>query len=199
MCRFIETIKIVDGSAQNIEKHSLRMNDTRRHFFGDISELDLSNYVSNIPNIPSNKILRCTITYHKEIIDYKIIDYKIPVIKSLKIIPDNAIDYSFKYADRSKLNALYEKRENCDDIIILKNGLFTDSLFANLVFFDGNKYFTPAYPLLKGTKRSYLIEKGILTEEEIGIKDLTSFKHCGIINAMLDPEDCKIEIKNIYT
>ncbi|MCK4920061.1 MAG: aminotransferase class IV [Bacteroidales bacterium] len=197
MSRFIETIKINKGEALNIERHNFRMNQTRHHFFDDVSDLDLINYVADIPNLPGDKTLRCTFSYSKEIVNYKLVEYKIPHIKSLKIVADNTVDYSYKYTDRSKLNTLFEKRKNCDDIIIMKRGFFTDSLFANLVFYDGSKYFTPANPLLKGTKRSRLIDEGILFEEEIGVDDLVLFKFCGLINAMLDLEDCRIDIRNI--
>ena len=164
----------------------------------NVSDLDLSNYVADIPNLPRDKTLRCTFSYSQEIVDYKLVEYKIPAINSLKIVAENSIDYSYKYTDRSILNTLFEKRKNCDDIIIMKRGFFTDSLFANLVFYDGSKYFTPANPLLKGTKRSRLIDEGILFEEEIGVDDLALFKFCGLINAMLDLEDCRIEMGEIF-
>ena len=60
-----------------------------------------------------------------------------------------------------------------------------------------NKYFTPASPLLTGTKRESLLERQMIRTEEIHVKDLHIFKYCHIINAMLELEDYRIEIGKI--
>lgn len=197
MSRFIETIQFKNGSLQNLKFHNRRFNNCRKFFYGSEDAIDLQKFIDS-SSLQNNKTYKITVSYSNTIDKISIIEYKKKIIKHLKMVeasPD--FDYSYKYADRSGLEQLLLRRESCDDIIILKNKLITDISFANLVFYDGSQYLTPASPLLKGTKREKLIEEKILREEEIYVSDLHLFKFCGIINAMLEPEDYKIEIGNI--
>jgi 4-amino-4-deoxychorismate lyase len=67
----------------------------------------------------------------------------------LQLVTDNEIEYTHKTTDRNALNRLFEQRKKADDIIIVKNGQLTDSLFANLVFESHTgELFTPKNPLL---------------------------------------------------
>ncbi|RUM56328.1 MAG: 4-amino-4-deoxychorismate lyase, partial [Nautilia sp.] len=67
----------------------------------------------------------------------------------------------------------------------VKNGLITDTTISNLAFFDGNNWITPKTPLLKGTKREELIQKGFLKEKEIKIEDIKHFKKFAMMNAII--------------
>ena len=49
----------------------------------------------------------------------------------------------------------------------VKNGRLTDTSYSNIALFDGNRWVTPAHPLLKGTMRQSLIDKGLLKEKGI--------------------------------
>lgn len=197
MSRFIETVNISKGLALNIDFHNERLNVTRKRHYSDYQSLDLNNYLPNPGQLDQQKVYRCTFYYDRDISDIKIIEYQKPMIKSLKIIEANHIEYAYKYADRSSLDQLYDFREGQDDIVIMKNGLLTDGRFANLVFFDGNSWFTPSKPLLHGTKRKKLLEKGFISEKEIGIRDIGNYRKCTLINAMLDIGDCEVETHEI--
>ena len=109
------------------------------------------------------------------------------------------LDYSLKYADRTEINKLREKRGGCDDILIIKNGFVTDTSYANIIFWDGEKWLTPSTPLLKGTKRQKLIDEGKIIPAEIREEDIPKFKKAKIINSMIDIEDTEgMEIDEIY-
>ncbi|MEO0570500.1 MAG: aminotransferase class IV, partial [Bacteroidota bacterium] len=73
-----------------------------------------------------------------------------------------------------------------DDILIVRKGWLTDSYYANIIFWDGTGWYTPSTYLLNGTKRSQLLQGGIIQEAPIQLKDLKSFKGFQLINAMLD-------------
>jgi 4-amino-4-deoxychorismate lyase len=45
---------------------------------------------------------------------------------------------------------------------------------------------TPASPLLRGTKRQLLLERGVIQEEDITVNNLKQFQKVGFINAMID-------------
>lgn len=73
--------------------------------------------------------------------------YKMKEIHSLKVVEDNNIDYTYKSTDRSALNALVAQKDDCDEIIIVKNGLITDTSFTNLALLmatDGSPQASPA-------------------------------------------------------
>jgi 4-amino-4-deoxychorismate lyase len=115
----------------------------------------------------------------------------------LKIIVDNEISYAHKFEDRHELNALYSKRELCDDILIVKQGLITDTSYANIVFKESDHWVTPTSYLLAGTMRQNLLDKKIITEDEIRVTDLARFKKFKLINAMVGFDGPEIDVSNI--
>ncbi len=124
--------------------------------------------------------------------------YQKKLIKKIKILENNHINYQYKFEDRTELNLMLNK-SNADEIIIVKNGLITDASFANIVLSDGSIYLTPSTPLLKGTKRARLLDEGLIKEEELKKNDLRKFKYIYFINALLDiEEENKIEIERIF-
>ena len=70
---------------------------------------------------------------------------------------------------------LYDLRNDCDDILIVKRGMVTDSSYANIVFRRGKRWYTPWSALLKGTMRLNLLERNKIYEEEIRVEDLRIF------------------------
>jgi 4-amino-4-deoxychorismate lyase len=100
------------------------------------------------------------------------------------------MDYRFKYTNRERLNLLFEQRGNCDDILIVKNGFITDSFIANVVFFDGRKWWTPDTPLLPGTQRARLIHEKKISVCPVTPDDLPKYEKAGLINAMQDLDPC---------
>lgn len=180
MKRFFETIKIENGKIYHLEYHNKRVYDTLRKNFGLEKRVDLKDYIKP----PKNGLYRCKIIYEKDILDVGYYPYKPREIKSLKIVHSD-IEYNFKYLDRSKIDSLFEKRESCDDVLIIKNGLVTDTSIANIAFFDGKKWLTPKRPLLKGTTRERLLEEKKIFEADIERKDLEKFKKFALMNAMI--------------
>lgn len=191
---FIESIKINNGKICNIEYHIERVNNTLRGnyvFFKD--------FISTL-TFPLNGTYKLRIVYdYTKIIEHSVTPYSPKIIKSLKLIECNTIDYNYKYANRQNLENLYAKKENADDIIIVKNNLLTDSSFSNLLFFDGKEWITPAQPLLKGTCRERLIKTGIVKIDNIYVNQLSRYKSLMLVNAMLDFDKKRvIDLKNVF-
>jgi len=87
---------------------------------------------------------------------------------------------------------------DCDEILIIKQNLITDTSFSNITFFDGTRWITPSSPLLAGTMRSFLIQKQVIVEKEIRVTDLKDFEKARLINAMLPFESgSDIPVENI--
>ena len=85
------------------------------------------------------------------------------------------------------MDALLARRGSCDNILIVKGGYLSDSHSANIILFDGKRFYTPARPLLRGTKRAYLIAKGLAFEADLAPASLGEFREIHIVNAFLDP------------
>lgn len=183
----IETIKVQNGHFMHIQYHNARYNATRRQLFGITRELSLENEIS-IPGNLTNEVYKCRITYHTKIEKVEFEPYEARSIASIKVVVDNEIDYPFKYAVRSAINKLFSQKGDCDDILIVKNGFLTDVSYANIALWSGNKWFTPATPLLFGTTRARLIRDEKLAEQNIRAEELYKFQKLRLFNAMMDIE-----------
>jgi len=197
MYRLLETIKIENNNIFNIEYHNLRLNKARKELFGLENSINLLDFIQ----IPQNMagIIKCRVLYSQEIEKVEYESYKKRNIQSLKTVYCDDISYNYKFEDRTQLNELLKQKGNCDEILIIKHRRITDTSFTNIIFFDGKKWFTPASPLLKGTKREKLITESKVIPQEIYLGDLKFFKKAMLINAMLDMENgTEIKIENIY-
>jgi 4-amino-4-deoxychorismate lyase len=203
MCLLLETIRYENGTFRNLSFHQQRMEASQRVQFGISGKFDLEGVLiqklsGEIP-VPEKGLFKCRVTYDTNIKKAEWIPYQLPEIHSLKIVEADNIEYALKYANREALNRLFEKRENADDILIVKNGFITDTSFCNILFYNGRNWVTPAFPLLKGTQRSYLLEKEQVLTAEIKPDDLANFSKARLINAMIRFEDAlDIGIKNIF-
>lgn len=124
--------------------------------------------------------------------------YFIRNINSLQVVADNTITYGYKSTDRSRLNALVAQKGNRDDIIIVKHGLLTDTSFTNLAIFDGKHWLTPRHPLLPGTKRAALLDKGMIQEADITLEDLRNANKVSLFNAMIEFGEREIAMENVH-
>lgn len=196
MCRFIETIRLDNGEIRNLSYHERRLNNTRMHFWHQSTPLQLSGYIT-----PSRKTgrIKARIVYGKtgiEEVSYSL--YHMREVQSLAIIRSDEIDYTYKNTNRESLNRLFAQRGKCDDILIVKQGLLTDTSIANIALYDGSNWYTPKHPLLKGTKRAQLLAQGIVQEKELGPEDLSSFSIIRLFNAMIDWGEQELPVKALH-
>ncbi|RXJ87788.1 branched-chain amino acid aminotransferase [Arcobacter sp. CECT 8985] len=175
--QYFETIKCDDYNIFNIEYHNKRVAKTIAKNF------DLSEYIYPL----SQKLLRCKIIYNDdEILKIDFFEYKKRDIKKFKIVYDDEINYEKKYLNREKLNCLFEKKDNCDEIMIFKNGLLTDTSIANIAIFYNDLWITPSKPLLNGTTRQRYLDLGILKTADITFDMLKNAEKIALLNAMID-------------
>lgn len=176
----LETICIKEGVTLHLGYHSTRLNRTRSKLFGASDPIDLADYITP----PEKGIWRCRVLYDTTIQNIHYLPYVYRPIKRLKLI-ESSIEYPFKFADRTSLEALFAQRGEVDDVLIVKKNRPTDTTVANVAFFDGTTWFTPAYPLLKGTTRARLLDDGFIKEADITTADLKYFKKVAIMNALI--------------
>lgn len=186
---FIEVIKVEDGMFVDPQTHIDRIFRTTMHFFAK-PPLDVQLMKDMIPINLRTGVVKCRIVYSKKVISIDFEQYKMRNIRSLAIIEDNTIDYNFKYLNREAINELFSQRGDCDDILIVKNSLITDTSYSNVVLKNfKDELYTPTSTLLPGTKRQKLLDTGIIHEKEIRVNDIQSYKGIYLINAMIDIED----------
>jgi 4-amino-4-deoxychorismate lyase len=180
--KYFETIKCEDFEIFNLEYHNKRVSNT----IG--LNINLQEYIYPV----SNELLRCKVIYDKnEIIDVLYFPYKKREIKNFRLIFDDKIEYEKKYLDRTNLDKLFEQKENSDEIIIVKNGVITDTSIANIAIFYENIWITSKNCLLKGTTRNRLIEEKKLVEKDINLKMLKSASNLALMNAMIGFDEIK--------
>ena len=107
----------------------------------------------------------------------------------MQAVRDDLINYTYKYADRTRLQLLFDQRKDADEIIIIKKGLVTDCFIGNLVFFDGQNWLTPDQPLLRGTQREKLLAEAKIKAVRITEEMLFTFEEIGVINVFYDLEN----------
>lgn len=170
------------------------MSRTRRELFSCTDKIYLEDVIK-IPSELNNDIYKCRIIYDVNIIKIEFQPYQIKPIHSIHLVPDNNFDYHYKWLDRSRFAAHLANTQS-DDILIVKNGFLTDTSYANITFFDGVKWRTPATPLLPGIRRQLLLDAGEIIAEALLPKDLRHFQYAKLLNAMLDwKESPVIEIE----
>ncbi|WPP48638.1 aminotransferase class IV [Catalinimonas niigatensis] len=195
----LESICVDDGKAQLLAYHKQRMNRSRRNLLGITEEIKLEEAIAPLLSQYSRGLYKCRVLYQEAIEKIEFVPYQRPQIRTLKKVYSEEVEYSYKYAAREALTLLFQQRAHCDDILIIKNGMVTDTYFANLLFSDGDKWYTPDRPLLKGVQRAYLMDQRLVQERQILEEDLLQFTHFKFVNA-LNPFDHSpsVAISNIY-
>jgi 4-amino-4-deoxychorismate lyase len=200
MSLLFEAIRVKENKLQNIEYHNRRLNFSRKMLFGSNNFIYLEKYIS-VPDELDDGIYKCRVEYGKYIEKVEFVPYKQRSVQSLKIIKNNEIDYPYKFTDRTELEQLFLLKGDCDDILIVRMEQITDTSFSNVIFQTSKgSWITPSNPLLKGTKREFLIDQGFITAEKIKYSDVNNFRKAKLINSMLDiNDDNYIKIENIKT
>ena len=198
MCRFIETIKVVDGKIMNLERHVQRVMETAKHFQYNELHIDRERLESIAKASVGISKLRfiydCT-----GIHDITCTPYMMRRISQLLLADGNAIDYRFKYEDRTMLDSMKRNSGKETEMLIVKDGFITDTTYTNVAFNDGKQWLTPRKPLLAGTKRALLIEKGLITEHDIKPSDINNYHSIALFNAMIELGEAVLPISAIKT
>jgi len=196
MSLLFESICVLNGRVLNSKWHKLRHHSAYSELFGESPKKSLLAGLKIPIKFQTGKV-KLKIIYSQNQKEFSFQHYKTQKIETLKIVHHNELDYSLKYSERQTLNELFSLKENCDDVLIVKNDEITDTSFGNIIFFDGENWITPKNPLLKGTCRARLISDGKAREQVIRVEHLKSFKGVKVINAMRDLEQKMIPIENI--
>lgn len=194
----LETIRCQDGVLHNLHFHQNRLERSRRELLG-LRDAAIRLEEIQPPEEARAGLFKCRLLYGEQIEKIEFLHYHQSHIKSLQRVEAGQLDYAHKYADRKAIEKLFKLRGRADDILIVRRGLLTDTSYANIALYDGHQWFTPARPLLPGTRRAALIEAGSLLPEHISSTDLAYFKELRLINAMIGLEDAlSVPIEQVF-
>lgn len=209
MSLLLETILYRHGKLQHLPWHQARFDQTRGELFGQHDSFDLSAYFETWRNAQPHSfgVDAAEGYYHRYRILYdahgihfaEMVKTKRRTVKTLQLIFDDSLEYAYKWADRQALERHFSSiTGKADDFLLVHRGLLTDTYTANIVFWDGQRWVTPAKPLLKGTKRAQLLAQKLIEPADLRISDLAHFQEARLINASTDLEDSGgIQIGNI--
>lgn len=195
---FFESIRILDGHPQLLEFHQKRVHRT----FLQNGNLESSPNLAEIlakQKLPGSGLYKCRLDYAIDgsTLPPEIVPYTPKRITHLYCVEAPSLDYSFKWADRSALEAPGKNLPAETEILLLQKGNITDTRYSNVVFGEPGDWVTPTTFLLQGVKRTALLEQGVIRERPISMHDLNNFPYCSLINAMLDPGEIMIPLNQI--
>lgn len=194
MFHLFETIKVTDDVIHQLPWHQQRVDKSFMALYGTSNSFKLRSTIIIPPEYKKGTI-KCRFEYNETSFQVECSPYIPRAINTVKIVHALPLEYPYKYTDRTGINSLFEQRGECDEILIVKNGLITDTSIANIMFTDGISWFTPSLPLLPGTCRARLLDSGYLKIANITIDNYARFTHFKLINAMhISPA---IEVDNI--
>jgi len=196
MSQFIETIQLIDGHFKRIELHQLRMEKALADFYPNKPVIDLQNALKQ-QIIPKSGLFKCRIIYNFEIQLIEFLPYTPPIIRSLKIFETDIPTFPYKMVDRTDYQNAFAQRGNCDDVLLVKNGLLTDTSYCNIALFDGLQWFTPKSPLIQGVNRAQLLAEKKVIKKNIKLDDLMNFQRITLFNAMNEFRTIEIDISTI--
>jgi 4-amino-4-deoxychorismate lyase len=196
MYRFIETVRIEHGGFQRLDYHNRRLNAARRAFFPGCGDLDLSAALRGL-SVTGDGRFKCRLVYGEQIEKVEVSRYVPRKIESLRCVAADDLRYMHKFADRSGIEQLLLKRAECDDILIIKKGLVTDTSYSNVALYRNGQWYTPETCLRPGTMRQFLIDSGRLLPEAVDREKLHEYEKLCLINAMLDLGEIEIDMKKV--
>lgn len=194
MCRFIESICFEKGNYPLLALHQKRLNLAFATHFPGQAPHGLSKI---LPDLDFEEKYKVRLVYNATQTSIEFSPYEKRQVHQIKLIENDEIEYAHKYEDRTELQAMFDQKAAADEIIIVKNGMVTDSFYANPVFWDGQSWFTPRTYLLNGIRRQHLLNTGKITETTISKKDLISFEKVSLVNALVNLGELVVPVSSI--
>lgn len=197
MCLLLESIKIREGKTLNLGYHQQRLDASQKALFGGNFDPIVLFSALDTSRLNPSTVYKARVVYGRSLESVEFEPYQMKTVISIQLVDCGGFSYDLKYADRSVLYQLYQKRGKADDVLLVKNGLLTDCSYSNVCLWDGTNWFTPAAPLLSGTKRAQLIDAGTITERDIHVSRLHQYQKMSMINAMMELGELEVPMDQL--
>lgn len=185
MIRFIESIYLSGGELRNLELHQRRLTLTQLAHFGFATRIELNTQLGR-RSLPAAGLFKVRVTYSREIESIEVDPYTRRRVQRIELVEAESLDYRYKYADRRLIDALRQEVAPGAQPVIVQRGLLTDTTYANICVFDGNRWLTPARPLLEGTARAAALAARQVQAAAISVADFRAgrYSKMKLINCM---------------
>lgn len=197
MCRFIESIRLENGVFELLDYHQYRIGKAFRICFPGSNVVNLQHFLSGL-TVPQSGLYKCRIVFDNQVNVCDFQPYIKKQISSLLLVDVDIPTTEFKSANRAKIDAAFNKRGKCDDVLLVRDGYITDASYSNVAFYDGNQWFTPRIPLIYGIRRAKLLNEGIIKEADITVGDLSRYSKICLFNAMVRFTETELSTEFIY-
>ncbi len=196
MSQFLETIQLRDGEFKLLELHQKRMDLAISENYPNVESIPLSEYLHQ-SNYPTKGLYKCRLLFSSNIEKLEFVPYEQPIIKTLKVIETNLPTWLYKLSDRSSIQELVDQKGEFDDVLILRDGLLTDTSYCNIALLKGNQWFTPRLALLYGVQRAHLLQEKQIIEKDILVTELSHYSKICLFNAMNEFGALQLSISDI--
>lgn len=196
MCRYLETIKLYDGAFFRLNLHQQRIEKTISLNFQGTGFFDLTDFLHQ-QEVPDSGLFKCRLVYDNQSRFVEFQPYHIRPINTLKLVEAQIPASLFKTENRQMYQAAFDQRGVADDVLIIRNGMLTDSSYCNVALFNGHEWLTPCLPLLYGTQRQNLISQQIIQEADISVDSISEFQSIRLFNAMIEFGELELSVAAI--
>ena len=182
--RFIESIRVFNGRAENLKKHQQRIDNTLAFHFDGRGSILLQEIIRHNPP-PETGLFKLRIVYADAIEKVEYLSYRIPHFRKFQCfsLPED-FEYRFKSANRKIFDEFSQQAQPDILPVLIQRGLVTDSTFSNLIFKRKDEWFTPAAPLLHGVQLQKIMETHRVQSIEIRKNELKTFDAIYPVNAL---------------
>ena len=196
---FLETIRIQDGHAHHVADHIDRMHRTALHF-GFTAPALPADLDALVPHTLRTGTVRCRIIYGHTLRELTFTPYRRRRLERLIAVDAGAMDYTFKYADRSPLERPNIPLSEADELLFVRGGYVTDTSYTNLILRRGDELITPDTCLLDGTCRRRLLRTAQVRTAQVRLSDLSAYDELLLVNAMMPlGEALRLPVTSVVT
>lgn len=185
MYPLFESVCVAGAAVQHGAYHEQRFRASYRELFGKEPGFSLWEGLS-LKGADPALTYKLRIRYNEFGTRWALAEYRSQLPETLRLVHDDRISYSLKYSDRQALERLITLRGGADDVLIVREGLVTDSSYCNILFWDGTGVKTPKRPLLEGTCRARLLGENRIGEADIPANGLDRYRAFQLVNALND-------------
>lgn len=197
MCQFVDAIQYSNGEFKRIAYHQKRAEAAVKEYYPLSNVFSIMDYLRQL-ELPTTGIYKLRICYTDTIQSYECIPYKKREIKELHLVETHIKSRKYKLADRSDYTIANKFDLNNSDILFVRDGLLTDTSYANIALLKNGTWYTPRTPLIFGVNRASLLDQGIIVEKDILEKNIPHYEKIAIFNAMIEFGELILSINAIH-
>jgi len=185
MYPLFESVCVAGGAVRHGRYHEQRFEASYRKLYGKKPGFSLWEGLS-LEGADPSLTYKLRIRYNASGTSWELAEYRSRLPETLRLVWDDTVEYALKYSDRQALDRLAAQRDGADDVLIIREGLVTDSSYCNILFWDGREVTTPKRPLLEGTCRARLLAEKRIAEADIPADGLDRYLAFQLVNALND-------------